>query len=263
MIESARDLDAIDRAALLPGVLKLSRLGYDGKGQIRVHTFEQLRAAYSELGEKPCVLERLLDLAKEISVVVVRDFAGELVSFPAAENEHSNGILEMSIVPARVESRIATLARESTISVAQELDYRGVLCVEFFVLRDGQLLANEIAPRPHNSGHWSIDGSLTSQFEQQCRVLAGLPLGETSQHTPAVMVNLLGDIWYNSPSARAWREPDWGAVLADPCAKLRLYGKQEARCGRKMGHVTCLGSSIDDALEAAARAKRILGIPHD
>jgi 5-(carboxyamino)imidazole ribonucleotide synthase len=251
VIESPADLDILDAASLLPGVLKLSRLGYDGKGQVRVRTMEQLRVAYRELGNKPCVLERLLDLAKEVSVVVVRDFGGEIVSFPVAENEHAQGILDLSIVPARVSPDVATLARESTIKVARALDYRGVLCVEFFILRDGQLLANEIAPRPHNSGHYTIDACITSQFEQQVRVLAKLPLGDTSLHCPAAMVNILGDVWQSG-------EPDWRKVLSHPRAKLHLYGKAQARPGRKMGHFTVLGEEQSSVISTAIRIRRDL-----
>lgn len=244
VIESARDLDGIDADRLLPGVLKLARLGYDGKGQIRVRTLEQLREAFGQLGEKPCVLERLLDLAKEVSVVVVRDFDGAIVSYPVAENEHAHGILDLSIVPARVPAGVAEAARAATVKVAQSLDYRGVLCVEYFLLHDGRLLANEIAPRPHNSGHYTIDACVTSQFEQQARVLARLPLGDTAQHCPAAMVNILGDAW-------AHGEPDWRKVLSRPRAKLHLYGKSQARAGRKMGHFTLLGEDAEEVIRSA------------
>ena len=246
---------------LLPGIVKTARLGYDGKGQVRVQTEADVAAAFSSLGAQPCVLEQLLPLALEISTLVARSAAGGIALWPIAENEHRNGILDVSVVPARIPDALALEARAAGTRLAECLDYVGVLCVEMFVTTGGHLVVNEIAPRPHNSGHWSIDGALTSQFEQQCRVLAGLPLGDTSQHTPAVMVNLLGDVWYDSPGTGATREPDWNAVLCDPRAKLHLYGKQEARRARKMGHVTCLGGSLGEALEAAARIKRILGIP--
>lgn len=254
VIETASDLDGIDTAALLPGVLKLSRLGYDGKGQIRVRTPEQLREAFAHLGDKACVLERLLDLEKEVSVVVVRDFTDAVATFPVSENEHVNGILDLSIVPARIDDSLAAQARAATISVAQALDYRGVLCVEYFLLRDGRLLANEIAPRPHNSGHYTIDACVTSQFEQQARVLAKLPLGDTALHCPAAMVNLLGDAW-------AQGEPDWRKVLAHPRAKLHLYGKAEARPGRKMGHFTLLGEDAVAVVQTARDIQRALFAP--
>ncbi|MSQ58135.1 MAG: 5-(carboxyamino)imidazole ribonucleotide synthase [Betaproteobacteria bacterium] len=248
IIESPAGTGAAGNAALLPGILKLSRLGYDGKGQIRVRTQDQLAGAFRELGQKPCVLERMLDLALEVSVVVVRGFEGETATYPVSENEHVNGILDLSIVPARVSESIAHKARESAIRIAGQLDYRGVLCVEFFILRDGRLLANEIAPRPHNSGHYTIDACVTSQFEQQARVLAKLPLGDTSLHCPAVMVNILGDAWRRG-------EPDWRKVLAHPRAKLHLYGKAQARAGRKMGHITLLGEELSAVVETARDIK--------
>jgi 5-(carboxyamino)imidazole ribonucleotide synthase len=248
VIESPGDTAGDGIAALLPGILKLSRLGYDGKGQIRVRTADQLSEAFGELGSKPCVLERMLDLALEVSVVVVRGFDDAIVTYPLSENEHVNGILDFSIAPARVSAGIAQQARDDAIRIAQKLDYRGVLCVEFFVLRDGRLLANEIAPRPHNSGHYTIDACITSQFEQQARVLAKLPLGDTSLHCPAVMVNILGDAWQRG-------EPDWRKVLAHPRAKLHLYGKAQPRAGRKMGHFTLLGEELSGVAATARQIK--------
>lgn len=260
VLNSASDCIGIP-PGLLPGIVKTARLGYDGKGQVRVQTEADVANAFRSLHAQPCVLEQRVALALEISALVARSASGQTAVWPIAENGHRNGILDVSIVPARIPDSLAAQARALGMRVAERLDYVGVLCVEMFVTTDGRLLINELAPRPHNSGHWSIDGSFTSQFEQQCRVLAGLPLGDTSQHTPAVMVNLLGDVWYDSPAPQATHEPDWSAVLANPRAKLHLYGKQEARRERKMGHVTCLASSIDDALVAAARVKRVLGIP--
>lgn len=260
VLNSATDCAGIP-PGLLPGIVKTARLGYDGKGQVRVQTEADVANAFRSLRAQPCVLEQRVPLALEISALVARSASGQTAVWPIAENGHRNGILDVSIVPARIPDSLAAQARIAGMRVAECLDYVGVLCVEMFVTTDGRLLINELAPRPHNSGHWSIDGSFTSQFEQQCHVLAGLPLGDTTQHTPAVMVNLLGDVWYDSSSPQAVREPDWSAVLADPRAKLHLYGKQEARPERKMGHVTCLASSIDDALVAAARVKRVLGIP--
>jgi 5-(carboxyamino)imidazole ribonucleotide synthase len=233
-----------DVAHLLPGILKRSRLGYDGKGQARVNRSEELATAFVRLGGEPCILEQLLPLELELSCVVARDSGGGIVSFPVAENQHAGGILDVSIVPARVPPHLADAVRVAAGSVAAKLDYRGVLCVEFFVLRDGRLLANEIAPRPHNSGHYTIDACVTSQFEQQARVLCNMPLGDTALHCPAVMVNLLGDLWANG-------EPRWEHVLQYPRAKLHLYGKHEARPGRKMGHYTVLGDSVEQALTIA------------
>jgi 5-(carboxyamino)imidazole ribonucleotide synthase len=209
----------------------------------------------------PCILEQRVALACEVSVIVARNEREETATWPVAENVHRDGILDVSIVPARVSADLAAHARDIATRIASALDYRGVLCVEMFVGRDGALLVNEIAPRPHNSGHYTIDACVTSQFEQQARVLADLPLGETRQHTPAVMVNLLGDLWFDGASALSPREPAWREVLADPRAKLHLYGKAEPRRGRKMGHVTCLGATLDDALAAARVVKRTLSIP--
>jgi 5-(carboxyamino)imidazole ribonucleotide synthase len=242
VIERADDLR--DAGHLLPGILKRSRLGYDGKGQARVARSEELNTAFEQLGGEPCVLERMLDLELELSCVVARGFDGAMVSWPVAENRHAQGILDVSIVPARVSPALTAAACDAALTVASKLDYRGVLCVEFFVLRGGRLVANEIAPRPHNSGHYTIDACITSQFEQQARVLCGMPLGDTGLHSPAVMVNVLGDLW-------AAGEPRWEHVLREPCAKLHLYGKREARPGRKMGHYTVLGGSADAALAKA------------
>jgi 5-(carboxyamino)imidazole ribonucleotide synthase len=209
------------------------------------------------MGGEPCVLEQWLPLARELSVVVARGFDGEVRTFPVAENHHQHGILDVSIVPARVPDTLAVQARDTAVSIASRLDYRGVLCVEFFVVQhapgEHRLLVNEIAPRPHNSGHYTIDACVTSQFEQQVRVLAGLPLGDTSLHSPVVMVNILGEAWLH-----AGGEPDWSAVLANPSAKLHLYGKREARAGRKMGHYTVLAATLDDALAQALHIRERL-----
>jgi 5-(carboxyamino)imidazole ribonucleotide synthase len=213
------------------------------------------------MGAVPCVLERLVPLACEVSVVVARTDRGEAVAWPVAENRHRDGILDVSIAPARVPDALADEARAVATAVAAKLDYRGVLCVEMFVTTDGRLLVNEIAPRPHNSGHYTIDACLTSQFEQQARVLAGMPLGLPRQHEPAVMVNLLGDVWFDAADAASAREPDWTRVLRHPAAKLHLYGKAEPRRGRKMGHVTCLAPTLEEALATARAIKRDLAIP--
>jgi 5-(carboxyamino)imidazole ribonucleotide synthase len=249
-VHREQDLDG-GVAALLPGILKRSRLGYDGKGQAWVTTLEEARAAFIHLGAQPCVLERVLRLDLELSVVVARGFDGAVVSWPVAENRHAHGILDVSIVPARIPETLAEQARAAAVTVASRLDYHGVLCVEFFVLRDGRLLANEIAPRPHNSGHYTIDACVTSQFEQQARVLCSVPLGATRLHCPAVMVNLLGELWASG-------EPRWEHVLRHPGAKLHLYGKAEARPGRKMGHYTVLADSGEAALAVALEAKSLL-----
>jgi 5-(carboxyamino)imidazole ribonucleotide synthase len=260
VLATVGDATAVD-AALVPGIVKSARFGYDGKGQTRVTTSSEVATAFRAMGSVPCVLERFVDLSCEVSVIVARDAAGATTTWPVAENRHRNGILDVSIVPARVPPELADQARAVATRVAAALDYCGVLCVELFVTRDGALLVNEIAPRPHNSGHYTIDACVTSQFEQQARVLAGLPLGDTRQHEPAVMVNLLGDLWFDGPAATVPREPDWQAVLAHPQAKLHLYGKAEPRRGRKMGHVTCLAPTQGEALAVAHAIKRSLGIP--
>jgi len=245
-IRSGADLDSPGITALLPGVLKLSRFGYDGKGQARVATIEEARAAFAAMGGAPCVLERRIALQLELSVVLARDAGGHSAVWPVSENRHRDGILDMSIVPARISAALAAQAQEAALAIARALDYHGVLCVEFFVDDAGALLVNEFAPRPHNSGHATIEASLTSQFEQQVRVLAGLPLGDTALHSPAVMQNLLGELW-------AEGIPRWTALLTEPGATLHLYGKSGARRGRKMGHYTCTAPTIEAALAAAKR----------
>ena len=258
ILREAADVARLD-SDLLPGIVKSARFGYDGKGQIRVRTQDDVGNAFGAM-DAACVLERLIDLAGELSVIVARDDSGNVATWPVAENQHRNGILDMSIVPARVDGEVAREARAMATALAAALDYRGVLCVELFIARGDGLLVNEIAPRPHNSGHYTIDACVTSQFEQQARVLAGLPMGDTRQHTPAVMLNVLGDVWFASADTSA-REPDWAHVLAHPQAKLHLYGKREPRRGRKMGHVNCLGATLDEALATAQAVKRALGIP--
>jgi 5-(carboxyamino)imidazole ribonucleotide synthase len=242
-VRTVADIDAAPQS-LFPGILKVARLGYDGKGQARVASPAEAREAFAAFRSVSCVLEQMLPLEREISVVVARRGAGDLVHFPVAENEHAHGILDTCIVPARITTGLAERACAAAERIAEALDYLGVMCVEFFVLGGDRLLVNEIAPRPHNSGHYTIDACVTSQFEQQARILAGLPLGSTALHVPAVMVNLLGEVWRKG-------EPDWGAVLAHPEAKLHLYGKREARAGRKMGHYTVLGPDADAALATA------------
>ena len=259
VLASEDDARRVD-ASLQPGIVKSARMGYDGKGQIRVATRDDVVAAWTTMGGMPCIIEQLVPLAAELSVVVARTEEGDTATWPVAENHHRNGILDLSIVPARVPAALATEARAVATAVAAQLDYRGVLCVEMFVTTEGRLIVNEIAPRPHNSGHYTIDACVTSQFEQQARVLAGLPLGDARQHEPAVMVNLLGDIWFPDAGAPR-REPDWTHVLRHPAAKLHLYGKAEPRHGRKMGHVTCLAPTLPEALATARAIKQALGIP--
>jgi len=231
-------------ADLFPGILKRARFGYDGKGQVRVANPEEARKAFHDMGAESCVLESRLALKCEISAVVARGADGAGRSFPISENRHRMGILDVSIVPARVAPELARRAEEWALRIADKLDYCGVLAVEFFVAQDGELLVNEMAPRPHNSGHYTIDACVTSQFEQQVRTLCGLPLGDTRLLSPAVMVNLLGEAWHQG-------NPQWDRVLNLPDAKLHLYGKHEARGGRKMGHYTVLDQSAEAALQKA------------
>ncbi|MBX3628375.1 MAG: 5-(carboxyamino)imidazole ribonucleotide synthase [Nitrosomonas sp.] len=238
---------------LFPGILKVSQFGYDGKGQRQVGDQIGLRAAFAELGEVPCVLEKKLPLTCELSIVLARDANGGMESFPVIENQHVNGILDISIVPARIDTALARRADTMARRLADTLNYRGVLCVEFFVAQDGLLCINEIAPRPHNSGHFSVDACITSQFEQQVRTLCNLPLGNIILHQPCVMVNLLGDIWRGEV-------PDWTRILGQPSAKLHLYGKKEARPGRKMGHFTVMDETIENALANALHIRKSLTI---
>ncbi len=248
---------------LFPGILKAARLGYDGKGQARVASRDEAIQAFHEFGGHPCVLEALMPLDHEISVVLARGIDGATVVYPSAVNEHRNGILAVSTVDAgREASATSRDAGAAALRIAQALNYVGVLCVEFFVLADGRLVANEIAPRPHNSGHYTMNASVSSQFEQQVRATAGLPLGDTGNLCSVVMLNLLGDLWFESGGTDS-REPNWAAVLAIPGAQLHLYGKTDARRGRKMGHVNILGQSVEQAQERAQQVAAVLGLPHD
>lgn len=258
-VATRRDVDNA-AAALFPAILKTTTLGYDGKGQVRVASRDGLASAWAALGEVACVLEKRLALAAEISVIVARGRDGVVVHLPVQDNVHANGILAVTRVPARalVTPALQAEAIASAETIAAALDYVGVLCVEFFVLADGTLVANEMAPRPHNSGHYSVDACDLSQFELQVRTLAGLPLAPPRLHSPCVMLNLLGDLWQRDGAAPS--APDWAALLALPGAHLHLYGKAEARPGRKMGHLTFTAATVD-AAEATARAAALqLGI---
>lgn len=257
-VRSAEDLSKAP-ATLFPGILKVARLGYDGKGQARVQSREEALRAFESFGGVPCVLEAMLGLASELSVVLARGLDGHIEIFPVARNVHHQGILAISTVDVMPLPQAAE-ATEAAIRIAQGLEYVGVLCVEFFVLQDGRLLVNEIAPRPHNSGHFSMNACVTSQFEQQARVMAGLPLGSTRLLTPVIMLNILGDAWHADASHEK-REPNWPAVLSMPGTSLHLYGKREARRGRKMGHVNCTGLTLDQARLTANRVVEALGLP--
>lgn len=259
LIESDADVDRVD-AALLPGILKTARMGYDGKGQVRVRTRAELRTAFAQLQRVPCVLERMLPLAGEISVVVARGHDGAMVHLPVQSNLHRDGILAVTEVHAQaVPPAQAQQAVEAARAIAQGLSYVGVLCVEFFVLDDGALVVNEMAPRPHNSGHYSMDACDLGQFELQVRAMTGLPLVPPRQHSAAIMLNLLGDLWFRDGDAQAV-VPDWDRVLALPGARLHLYGKAEARRGRKMGHLNLVGADAPTVRRVALQAVQLLGM---
>jgi len=261
----AETIDAVTVDNLLPGILKTSRMGYDGKGQLRVSTRDELSAGWAQLGRVPCVLEKMLPLASEYSVIVARGRDGTMVNLPVQRNLHRDGILAVTEVFAgNVPDALASQAITAAKAVAQELNYVGVLCVEFFVLADGNLVVNEIAPRPHNSGHYSQDACDVSQFELQVRTMADLPLTQPRLHSPAFMLNLLGDLWFVNQSGSEphslQTEPAWQKVLALPGTHLHLYGKREARVGRKMGHLNVTAQTPDAARAVALQAAAILGI---
>jgi len=258
VIETQAQLLAVD-AALLPGVLKTSRLGYDGKGQARVKTRAALAAAWDELRNVPCVLEKLMPLAAECSVIVARGRDGGMVNLPAQLNLHRGGILAVTeVYPGSVPDAAASEAIAATRAIAQGLDYVGVLCVEFFLLEGGGWVVNEMAPRPHNSGHYSMDACDLSQFDLQVRALAGLPLPQPRQHSPAIMLNLLGDLWFAHGETEA--APPWQRVLELPGTHLHLYGKQSARRGRKMGHLNITGPTVQAVRDTALKAAGLLGM---
>jgi len=237
-----------------PAILKTATLGYDGKGQFVCDSFDELRAAYDQISARACVLEKKIQLAREVSVVLCRSEAGEVDCFPVAQNEHLNGILDFSVAPASLSHQQSTEVKQAASRIAQGLNYCGVLAVEFFISTDDQVLVNEMAPRPHNSGHFTIDACETSQFEQQVRMMCGIPAGSSRQHTAVVMWNILGDIWPQDGT------PAWDEVLRLGNMKLHLYGKTEARVGRKMGHINCLASDTDEARRQLDDLKNKLGL---
>jgi len=264
VIDSEAALSAVDEA-LLPGILKTATLGYDGKGQARVTDRAELTSAWQRLGKARCVLEQLLPLQRELSVIVARGADGQAITFPVQQNLHRDGILAVTQVPAPdVPSALGDEAARCAKVIAASMGYVGVLCVEFFVVADAagalHLVANEMAPRPHNSGHYTIDACDVSQFELQVRCMASLPLVSPRLHSPAVMLNLLGDLWFVAGEAEA-RTPRWAEVLALPGAHLHLYGKTDARPGRKMGHLTFTGATPEDTRALALKACALLGLP--
>ncbi len=258
VIETAEQLAAVSHT-LLPGILKTARLGYDGKGQARVKTAAELAAAWDAMGRVPCVLEQMLPLALECSVIVARGRDGTMVHLPVQRNLHRDGILAVTeVYEGNLPPSLCHQAVLAAKSVAEGLQYVGVLCVEFFVLQDGSLVVNEIAPRPHNSGHYSQNACDVSQFELQVRTLAGLPLTQPRQHSPAVMLNLLGDLWFQGGDTA--QTPPWAAVLALPGTHLHLYGKLDAKRGRKMGHLNITAVTAEAARATALQAAALLGI---
>jgi 5-(carboxyamino)imidazole ribonucleotide synthase len=254
-IRSDADLAAAIRSIGTPGILKTASFGYDGKGQIAVRDRSQAAAAWDALGRREAILEAFVDLDREISVIAARGADRSWSAFMPFENVHRNHILDITSSPAAVAPIMVTQAVDATHAVMDALEYVGVLCIEFFVTRDGRVLVNEIAPRPHNSGHLTFDACRTSQFEQQVRAVCGLPLGSPELLQPAAMANLLGDLWQDG-------EPDWAAALARPEVKLHLYGKTSARPGRKMGHLTALAETTADARQQVLSARDLLYSKH-
>jgi 5-(carboxyamino)imidazole ribonucleotide synthase len=263
VIETAEQLRAVS-ADLLPGILKTARMGYDGKGQVRVNNSDELAAAWSELKSVACVLEKLMPLKSEFSVIVARGWDGSVVSFAPQRNVHVDGILAVThAYESNMPLAQSVRAQAATELIANHIGYVGVLCIEFFVVNDGSadggLVVNEMAPRPHNSGHYTMDACDVSQFDLQVLALVGLPLVQPRQHSPAIMLNLLGDVWFDSSGKP--RAPDWAAVLALPGTHLHLYGKRGARPGRKMGHLNITGADVAGVQSVARQAADILGLP--
>lgn len=250
-IANASELTQATEAIGHPAILKGAAFGYDGKGQQRIDPETELAAVWEGREDELCVLEAVIDFEKEISVIAARDPSGATAVFPVSENIHRNHILDLTLAPARIEERVAAAARELACDVAEKLDLVGLLAVEMFLKSDGELIINELAPRPHNSGHWTIEGCVTSQFEQHVRAVCGLPLGATGILRPTAMVNLLGDVWQGG-------EPHWPAALEEPNVHLHLYGKHQPRPGRKMGHLTAVGETVEAAVESARRARERL-----
>ena len=255
-VRSPAALEAGVAAVGTPAILKTAAFGYDGKGQVRIDAPFAAQSAWDAIGKQEAVLEAMVDFACELSVVAARGLDGSFAHWGVVENIHRDHILDLSLAPAAVDPRVAEEAVDLAHAVLEQLDVVGVLCVEMFLDKRGRLLVNELAPRPHNSGHLTIDAAVTSQFEQQLRAVCGLPLGSTELLRPAAMANLLGDLWFGADGVCV--EPDWRAALAHPNVKLHLYGKHEARVGRKMGHLTALASTMEGARDVALAARRAL-----
>lgn len=256
LIDSVEKLAEVLADTTKDSILKTITDGYDGKGQLGISAGtspEEAPRIWSEIGERVCVLEEKIDLAGEFSVIVARDHEGSTVSYQPIENQHVNHILDTSIFPARMPQATLEKAQEVATKIITQLDYKGILTIEFFLNTDGEILVNELAPRPHNSGHLTIEAAQTSQFEQQLRIAAHLPLGSAETICPAVMINLLGDLWVSPEQA-----PDWSPVLAIPGTILHLYGKKIAKAGRKMGHITITATTQELALERADLVRKLL-----
>lgn len=249
-VHSPEDLETGLAALGFPLVLKTAGFGYDGKGQARIENREEALAAYQAMAGQPCILEQFVALEREISVIAART-EQEYAAYKPVENRHRNHILDLTLAPAELPAVLEAEAQAVTLQIMQALDMRGLLCVEFFITQDGALRVNELAPRPHNSGHYTIEAAICSQFEQQLRAVCGLPLGNPGLLRAAAMINLLGDLWTSG-------EPDWAACLAQDPVYLHLYGKAQARPGRKMGHITALGNTAAEAAQRAIQARQAL-----
>jgi 5-(carboxyamino)imidazole ribonucleotide synthase len=250
-VRSAHELESAIEQVGRPAILKTAAFGYDGKGQQMINTRDDFDEIWSASSADELVLEGAVDFAKELSVIVARDTGGKMATFPTCENIHRNHILDVTVVPARITPAIEARAAELACAIAEKLELVGLLAVEMFLKKNGQLLVNELAPRPHNSGHWTIEACVTSQFEQQVRAVCGLPLGATDILQPAAMANILGDVWKSG-------EPDWAAALAVPGVRLHLYGKTEPRPRRKMGHLTATAATAEEAMERVKTARAAL-----
>jgi 5-(carboxyamino)imidazole ribonucleotide synthase len=234
-----------------PAVIKTAAFGYDGKGQHKVTTQADVEHIWTAIGRQEAVIEKFISLQAEISVIAARGLDGAVAAYPVFENRHRHHILDVTTAPAAIPAAVARQAVEIARTILESLQYIGVLCVEFFLSTDGDLLVNEVAPRTHNSGHLTFDACVTSQFEQQVRAVCGLPLGSPELLRPAAMANLLGDLWGDG-------EPNWAAACRNPDVKLHLYGKAEARPGRKMGHLTAMGRSVEEAMDRVVSARDAL-----
>lgn len=252
VVESAQELLDASTDLGYPMVLKTTTQGYDGKGQVIITRDEDVQGAYDRLNHRgiELIVEQFVPFTMEISTICARTADGQTATFPPSENIHRNHILDVSIVPARISDDLRDNARQLAADIAEQLNVVGLIAVEMFVTKENELLVNELAPRPHNSGHYTMDGCDTSQFEQLVRVLAGMPIAEPKLHSPTVMVNLLGDVWEDTGGM-----PDWESALRLPGVSLHLYGKSEARVGRKMGHINVVADTVEDALYTATEAR--------